>query len=458
MKLKSKILAAAAPLALACAVVALPSPAHADGTPECNSIDDIDGPDDDPTTTDDNIYGSTECGVNSSVVGNRSTATGHGSRIFGDNGTATGQFSTIVGDNSTATGQFSFVYGNNSTATGRRSFAVGGDNSAFGAEASAGGYITYDEDNNIILVSPFENDRNTAIGRLAQAGATAAGQNDATALGYDAQANVLNGLALGANSRATAANAVALGQGSVADRANSVSVGIAGGERQITHVAAGTQATDAVNKAQLDVVEAKADAAQVTATSALAAAGAAQGSATAAQATANAAVANAATAQTTANTARTEAAAAQATANTGLARNAALGQATAAALGGGSAYNATTGAISAPSYAIGGTSYNNVGAAFAAVDTRIDALAVSSGRGFERANGGIAAAMAMGGTMIVPDSTVSMSFNLATYRGEQGFSGAVAVRAAPRVYISGGFAGSTVKGSTGGRVGVAFGF
>ena len=75
-----------------------------------------------------------------------------------------------------------------------------------------------------------------------------------------------------------------------------------------------------------------------------------------------------------------------------------------------------------------------------------------------QANGGIATAMAMGGTMIVPDSDVSVSFNLATYRGEQGFSGAAVVRLAPRVYVSGGIAGSTVKGSTGGRVGVAFGF
>ncbi len=72
--------------------------------------------------------------------------------------------------------------------------------------------------------------------------------------------------------------------------------------------------------------------------------------------------------------------------------------------------------------------------------------------------GGIAAAMAMGGAVIVPDANVSMSFNLATYRGEQGFSGSVIGRVSEKVYISGGVAGSTVKGSTGGRVGVTFGF
>jgi trimeric autotransporter adhesin len=80
------------------------------------------------------------------------------------------------------------------------------------------------------------------------------------------------------------------------------------------------------------------------------------------------------------------------------------------------------------------------------------------GRGLEQANGGIAAAMAMGGMMVVPDSKVSVNFNLSTYRGQQGFSGGLAARVSPKVYISGGVAGSTVKGSTGGRVGVAFGF
>jgi autotransporter adhesin len=57
---------------------------------------------------------------------------------------------------------------------------------------------------------------------------------------------------------------VALGANSVADRANSVSVGSAGAERQITNVAAGTAATDAVNKTQLDSATAQAIAAAKT--------------------------------------------------------------------------------------------------------------------------------------------------------------------------------------------------
>jgi trimeric autotransporter adhesin len=50
-----------------------------------------------------------------------------------------------------------------------------------------------------------------------------------------------------------------------------------------------------------------------------------------------------------------------------------------------------------------------------------------------------------------------MSFNLSTYRGEQGFSGSLIGKVSEKVYISGGIAGSTVKGSTGARIGFSFG-
>ncbi len=72
------------------------------------------------------------------------------------------------------------------------------------------------------------------------------------AVGTGAIASGVGSAAIGEGAVASADNAVALGSGSVADRANSVSVGSAGSERQITNVAEGTEATDAVNKAQLD--------------------------------------------------------------------------------------------------------------------------------------------------------------------------------------------------------------
>lgn len=75
-----------------------------------------------------------------------------------------------------------------------------------------------------------------------------------------------------------------------------------------------------------------------------------------------------------------------------------------------------------------------------------------------QASGGIAAAMAMGGTIIPADASGAISFNLATYRGQQGFSGVLVQRIAPKVYFNLGVAGSTVKGSTGGRMGVTIGW
>ncbi len=82
-------------------------------------------------------------------------------------------------------------------------------------------------------------------------GANATGSNS-VAVGPTAQAAGNNSVAMGNGASASADNSVALGAGSVADRANTVSVGSAGNERQITNVAAGTQSTDAVNLGQMD--------------------------------------------------------------------------------------------------------------------------------------------------------------------------------------------------------------
>jgi len=79
----------------------------------------------------------------------------------------------------------------------------------------------------------------------ADAGSVASNGGPATATGQGA-------VAAGAGASASANNAVALGAGAVADREDTVSVGRAGGERQITNVAAGVQGTDAVNVSQLN--------------------------------------------------------------------------------------------------------------------------------------------------------------------------------------------------------------
>ncbi|KLD61925.1 YadA-like family protein [Dyella japonica] len=83
---------------------------------------------------------------------------------------------------------------------------------------------------------------------------TPSGKNSAAG-GAGAVASGDNSLAVGNGSQVTANNSVAIGNASVADRDNSVSVGSAGNERQITNVAAGVQATDAVNVSQLKAAQ-----------------------------------------------------------------------------------------------------------------------------------------------------------------------------------------------------------
>lgn len=95
----SKIISAAAPLALATAML-LPTTAQADATPECN----VGAPH------------STECGV-------FSTAPNFGATAVGDSSSATGNFSTAIGTFSTANAELSTATGANSLATGINSSA-----------------------------------------------------------------------------------------------------------------------------------------------------------------------------------------------------------------------------------------------------------------------------------------------------------------------------------------------
>lgn len=95
------------------------------------------------------------------------------------------------------------------------------------------------------------------------------------ALGLRGSVTATDGVALGRDTAASVAGGVAIGSGSVADRAGmdgareafsgtrvtstagALSVGSAGGERQITNVAGGTQDTDAVNLRQLRTVNSR---------------------------------------------------------------------------------------------------------------------------------------------------------------------------------------------------------
>ncbi|HAH3499967.1 TPA: trimeric autotransporter adhesin UpaG, partial [Escherichia coli] len=74
--------------------------------------------------------------------------------------------------------------------------------------------------------------------------------------GADANAQGKDSVAIGSGSIAAADNSVALGTSSVANEENTISVGSSTNQRRITNVAAGVNATDAVNVSQLKSSEA----------------------------------------------------------------------------------------------------------------------------------------------------------------------------------------------------------
>ncbi|MCY1345847.1 Coiled stalk of trimeric autotransporter adhesin [compost metagenome] len=240
-------------------------------------------------------------GAQSTAVGNQASASGSSSAALGNQASASGNASTAIGSQASASADNAVALGAGSVADRANSVSVGSTgherqitNVADGTEKTDAvnkgqldsvaqnakqytddtvtalngdvqamdGRVTATEQNvgqlNEGQAGMFRTHSSAAkpvaSGSNAVAGGSAAVASAAnsTAIGHGAQATAQHATALGHGARASANNAVALGANSVADRADSVSVGSAGAERQITHVAAGTQASDAVNLGQLN--------------------------------------------------------------------------------------------------------------------------------------------------------------------------------------------------------------
>lgn len=126
-------------------------------------------------------------------------------------------------------------------------FAVGKEANASYGSVAVGNYVGADNRSVAVGVASSAKSDSVAIGF----DANAANHNN-IAVGSWAKASGVNGIAIGSQTTASATNSVALGVKSVADRDNTISVGAGRAERQIVNVRAGTEATDAVNLAQLD--------------------------------------------------------------------------------------------------------------------------------------------------------------------------------------------------------------
>lgn len=241
-------------------------------------------------------------GMKSVALGDQTKATGESSTAIGVKAEATELDSIAIGGETKATGGDSIAIGNDTTANSQYSMAIGDDIHSTGASATAVGqqaHATGDCSTALGAMTNVDADWNrqhlgewrksgtmsTAIGygsgswgdystAIGGGYAKAEGQY-ATAIGTSSQATAENAVALGGAAKANVYGGVALGTSSVADRAaeagvvaafapegadgltwkanaGAVSVGSSNTiTRQITNVAAGSEATDAVNVAQL---------------------------------------------------------------------------------------------------------------------------------------------------------------------------------------------------------------
>ncbi|WP_419188541.1 YadA family autotransporter adhesin [Burkholderia cepacia] len=209
--------------------------------------------------------------VNVSQLSPVVTALGGGASIDATNGTVTGPTYTLAngGTQTTIGGALGALDGNITTinnklatvvtddyfkvdtSSGTAAAQAAGSALAAGANAQGTGVAATAVGNNTVA-----NSRNSsAFGFGAEAiGGTGTTTGAATAVGAYASAAGYHSTALGVGSIASGSESVALGVNSRADRDNSVAVGNSTQQRQIVNMAAGTQATDAVNVSQLEPV------------------------------------------------------------------------------------------------------------------------------------------------------------------------------------------------------------
>ena len=207
-----------------------------------------------------------------------------------------------------------------------------------------------------------------AIGPNASIGALGV---NSMAIGSGANTNVANSIALGASSTATTGaenNYIAYGLASLQTSVGEVSVGSVGNARKITNLAAGSAATDAVNVSQLQAVDdsaVKYDPLSLKMTVTLGGSLSVDGGTTGGTRITNLSKgAVNATSTDAVNGSQLFGITSGMTANMD-----ALGLSMATNLGGGATYNSTTGAVSAPTYNVYGTTQNNVGSAITALQS-----------------------------------------------------------------------------------------
>ncbi|AJI81101.1 adhesin YadA [Yersinia enterocolitica subsp. enterocolitica WA-314] len=153
----------------------------------------------------------------------------------GTNALAKGTHSIAVGASAEAAERAAVAVGAGSIATGVNSVAIGPLSKALGDSA-----VTYGAGS-------------TAQKDGVAIGARASTSDTGVAVGFNSKVDAKNSVAIGHSSHVVVDHdySIAIGDRSKTDRKNSVSIGHESLNRQLTHLAAGTKDTDAVNVAQL---------------------------------------------------------------------------------------------------------------------------------------------------------------------------------------------------------------
>ena len=185
-------------------------------------------------------------------IGAGNKATGNGAVAIGDPNVATGTGAVAVGADNSAVGNGAMAAGDSNVATGDAAIALGSASQANGASAMAVGSSA----------------TATGAGAMALGSGSNAAGIGAISIGAGSKSIAADSVAIGSGSDAQAANTVALGAASLAARGavgsyaaygvgtgqssgGEVSLGRAGFTRQLTNVAPGSAPTDAVNVTQL---------------------------------------------------------------------------------------------------------------------------------------------------------------------------------------------------------------
>ena len=226
-------------------------------------------------------------GNNSTALGRESKASGSESTAVGTEANSSAQSAVAVGNKAQATASGAIAEGSEAKATGTNSVALGVKTEATGNASVAEGFNSKATADNAIALGNEAKASNTntiAIGKSSSASninSIAIGDSSKTtgswgvALGPNSKTNTDWSVSLGGNSEVNSSWSTALGYMASVDKnggmsvalgaqskvksgdGNVVSVGNDNLKRKIINVANGVNANDAVNKSQLDVVEAK---------------------------------------------------------------------------------------------------------------------------------------------------------------------------------------------------------